>query len=401
MPEIREAAAAKCRLARSRTLPYDRRPTMTSLERYILRQCFAVMIFVTAALSAAIWLAQSLRLIDLIVNRGLSIEIFLYLALLILPRFLDIVLPIGVFIAVLFTFNRLTAESELVVMRAAGLGHLALARPVLILAGIAYLVLMSLSAYFLPASNRAFKDLQFEIRNRFASSLIQEGTFTTIADKLTIYIRSRDERGEVVGLLINDNREPHRPVTILAERGLFADTPAGSRIVMVNGNRQQLDPDTHKLSLLTFDRYTLDLDSLHDAPVVRFREAQERFLDELFFPPPEADSALRLSFTVEAHQRILIPLSALSFSVIPLACLLPGEFNRRGQLKRVLLAIVIAFLFELLDIGVNDMASRSAAAIPLMYTTNLLPAVLGLAVLMRGNIRLGFRRLRAAAILAQ
>jgi len=323
---------------------------MTSLERYILRQCFGVMIFVTAALSAAIWLAQSLRLIDLIVNRGLSIEVFLYLALLILPRFLDIVLPIGVFIAVLFTFNRLAAESELVVMRSAGLSHLALAKPVL------------------------------------------------IADKLTIYIRSRDEQGEVFGLLINDNREPHRPVTILAERGVFADMSGGSRIVMVNGNRQQFDPETHKLSLLTFDRYTLDLDSLHDAPIVRFREAQERFLGELFFPPSEADLALRLGFMVEAHQRILIPLSALSFSLIPLACLLPGEFNRRGQLKRALLAIVIAFLFELLDIGVNDLASRSVAAIPLMYATNLLPFILGLGILMRGNIRLGLRRPRVAAV---
>jgi lipopolysaccharide export system permease protein len=378
-------------MARSKRLRYDGQP-MASLERYILRQCFGIMIFVTAALSAAIWLAQSLRLIDLIVNRGLSIEVFLYLALLLLPRFLDIVLPIGVFIAVLFTFNRLTAESELIVMRSAGLSHLALAKPALILAAIAFLILISLSAYFLPASNRTFKDLQFEIRNRFVSSLIQEGMFTTISDKLTIYIRGRDERGEVVGLLINDNREPHRPVTILAERGVFADTPAGSRIVMVNGNRQQFDPATRKLSLLTFDRYTLDLDSLHDAPVVRFREAQERFLDELFFPPPDTDPILRRGFIVEAHQRILIPLSALSFSLIPLACLLPGEFNRRGQLKRALLAIVVAFLFELIDIGVNDLASRSAAAIPLMYATNLLPFILGLGILTRGSIRLGFPR---------
>ena len=90
---------------------------MARLDRYILHQCFGVMIFVTATLSAAIWLAQSLRLIDLIVNRGLSADVFLYLAILILPRFLNIVLPIGAFIAVLFTFNRLIAESELVVMR--------------------------------------------------------------------------------------------------------------------------------------------------------------------------------------------------------------------------------------------------------------------------------------------
>ena len=365
---------------------------MTRLSRYILRQCFGVMIFVTAALSAAIWLAQSLRLIDLIVNRGLSIDVFLYLAALILPRFLDIVLPIGVFIAVLFTFNRLTAESELVVMRSAGLSHIALAKPVLILAGIAFLILMSLSVYFLPASNRAFKDLQFEIRNRFVSSLIQEGTFTTISDKLTIYIRSRDDRGEVRGLLINDTRDLQHPVTILAERGAFVDSPAGARIVMVNGNRQQFDTETLKLSLLTFESYTLDLDTLHDAPVARFSEPQERFLDELFAPPADADDSLREGFLVEAHQRILVPLSAFSFSLIPLACLLPGELNRRGQLKRVLLAIATAFLFELLDLGVNNLAARSPAAIPLMYAVDLLPFVLGFGILVHGGIRLGFRR---------
>jgi lipopolysaccharide export system permease protein len=371
--------------------PYDR-PPMKRLDRYVLRQCFGVMIFVTAALSAAIWLAQSLRLIDLIVNRGLSIDVFLYLAALILPRFLDIVLPIGVFIAVLFTFNRLTAESELVVMRSAGMSQVALAKPVLMLAGIAFLILMSLSVYFLPASNRAFKDLQFEIRNRFVSSLVQEGTFTTISDKLTIYIRSRDDWGEVIGLLINDSRNPQRQVTIVAERGVFVDSPAGSRIVMVNGNRQQFDTETRKLSLLTFESYTLDLDTLHEAPTVRFREPQERFLDELFSPPQDLDGSLRQGFVVEAHQRILVPLSAFSFSLIPLACLLPGELNRRGQLKRVLLAIALAFLFELVDLGVSNIASRSMAAVPLMYVADLLPLVLGFGILLHGGIRLGFRR---------
>src|SRR5690242_19661463 len=100
---------------------------MRRLTRYVLRQSLGVALFVTAALSAAIWLAQSLRLIDLIVNRGLTLDVFLYLALLILPRFLDIVLPIGVFIAILFTYNKLLAESEIVVMRAAGMSQLGLA----------------------------------------------------------------------------------------------------------------------------------------------------------------------------------------------------------------------------------------------------------------------------------
>ena len=372
--------------------PYDPPAMMTSLDRYMLRQCLSVMIFVTAALSAAVWLAQSLRLVDLIVNRGLSAEVFLYLALLILPRFFDIVLPIGAFIAVLFVFNKLTSESELVVMRAAGLSPLTLARPVLALAGIAFLVLLSLSAYFLPASNREFKDLQFEIRNRFVSSLLQEGTFTTVSDKLTIYIGGRDERGEVTGLLINDERDPQQPVTIFAERGAFANAQDGSRIIMVNGNRQRFDRATGKLSLLTFDSYTLDLATLRDAPVVRFREAQERFLGELFFPPADIDAATYRSFIVEANQRLAVPLSVFSFVMIPLACLLPGEFNRRGQPQRVLLAVLFALLFQSTDLAVKNLAASNYGAIPLMYFIDLLPLGLGFGILRFGGIRLGIWR---------
>jgi lipopolysaccharide export system permease protein len=364
---------------------------MTAIDRYILRQSFSIMLFITAALTTAVWLAQSLRLVDLIVNRGLSVELFLYLALLILPRFLDIVLPIGAFIAVLFVFNRLISESELVVMRGAGMGPFMLARPVFVLSGIGFAVLLSLSAYFLPTSNRAFKDLQFEIRNRFVSGLLQEGTFTTISNKLTIYIAGRDERGQVTGLLINDNRDPRQPVTIMAERGAFAEEDTlSSRLVMVNGSRQSFDRASGKLSLLRFDRYTLDLNLLRDAPGVRFRDAQERYLDELFWPPPHLEPLLRRGFMVEAHQRILVPLSIFSFVTIPLACLLPGELNRRGQLHRVLLAVACAFVFQAVDLGVQNLAGRNTSMIPLLYVVNLFPLVLGIAIL-----RLGLPRLRA------
>ena len=366
---------------------------MTRLDRYILRQSLSMMLLVTAALSAAVWLAQSLRLVDLIVNRGLSIELFLYLALLILPRFLDIVLPIGAFIAVLFVFNRLIAESELVVMRAAGLGPLTLAKPVFVLAGIAFVMLMSLSAYFLPASNRAFKDLQFQIRNRFVSALLQEGTFTTISDKLTIYIAGRDDNGQITGLLINDNRDPRQPVTLLAERGAFTDDARGSHVVMVNGSRQAFDRKTGKLSVLTFDRYTVELSMLRDVPRGRFRDAQERFLPDLFLPPDNLDARTRRSFLVEGHQRLIIPLSVFAFVMIPLACLLPGQLNRRGQLRRVLLAVAIAFVFQAIDLGVKNLARRNGAMIPLMYVVDLLPLALGFGVLLFGGIKLGFWRL--------
>src|SRR5215469_7590583 len=134
---------------------------MHGFTRYMLRQTLATTVFVTLALTAAIWLTQSLRLVDLIVNRGLTAGVFVYLGMLTLPRFIDIVLPIGIFIAVLFTYYRLIAESEIVVMRAAGVSQFALARPALLLGALGAGVLLMLSLYLLPAANRGFKDLQF------------------------------------------------------------------------------------------------------------------------------------------------------------------------------------------------------------------------------------------------
>src|ERR1700680_2392987 len=145
---------------------------MNGLTRYVLRQTAMLTLAFTLVVSAAVWLGQSLRLIDLIGHRRLSIGIFLKLAVLILPRFIEIVLPIAIFLAVLFSYNRLISESELIVMRATGLSQMTLARPVLILAGVGVIVLLALSTYLLPAAFREFKDLQFEIRGRFVSALI-------------------------------------------------------------------------------------------------------------------------------------------------------------------------------------------------------------------------------------
>ena len=192
--------------------------------------------------------------------------------------------------------------------------------------------------------------------------------------------------------MIDDKRDPRRPVTILAERGAFADTGGASRIIMVNGNRQQYDRDTGKLSVLTFDRYVLDLDLMRDAPEARSREAQERFLPELLFPPDDLDASSRDAYLVEGHERLTVPLTAFSFAIIPLACLLPGEFNRRGQLKRVLVAVGCALLFQTLDLAVKNLEGRFAGAIPISYVVDLLPFVVGLGILLRRGIRFNFRR---------
>jgi lipopolysaccharide export system permease protein len=347
---------------------------MTGLTRYVLRQTLLLMLFVCVAFSLAVWLIQSLRLIDLIVNRGLSIGLFLYLAVLILPRFVEVVLPVAVFVAVLFVYNKLTAESELIVMRAAGVSQTSLARPALLCGLVTMTALYALSLYIVPAANRGFKDLQFQIRNRFASVLIQDGVFNTLSDRLMVYDSGRNEAGELMSLVIYDVRDAQKPVTIFAERGAFVDTPEGPRLFMVNGTRQQRDESNAHLSTLTFEKYTLDLAEIGDSAEMRDRQPDERYTSELIFPPaPVAGTAPTRAYYVELNQRLAGPLAALAMAVLPVLCLLTGEFNRRGQSRRVLLAIALALLFEFLDVGLKNLSGRSDTAIPLLYLNMLLP----------------------------
>jgi lipopolysaccharide export system permease protein len=369
---------------------------MTQLTRYILRQTVIITILVALVFTAAVWLVESLRLIDLIVNRGLSLGLFLYLAMLILPRFVDAVLPIAVFIAVLFTYNRLITDSELVVMRSAGVSQMALARPALACASAALVILAAMSVYFLPASNRAFKDLQFEIRNKIASVLLLEGAFNTISDNVTIYVRARDTQGDLSGIVIYDSRDKTRPMTMVAEHGAFVETDQGPRLVMLKGSRQVYDRIKKRLSVLSFDQYTLNLDRYREGGGIRERQPEELYLPELLAADPGESPLAWQARLVELNFRLITPLSTLALAAIPLACLLTGEFSRRGQVRRVLAAVVWAFLFEALDVGLKNVAVRNAAAIVPLYLNVAAPIGAMLWLLSwRGGV--GFRFPRRAA----
>ena len=191
----------------------------------------------------------------MIVNRGLSVTLFINFTILLLPTFLAFILPIAIFTAVIFTYNRLIIDSELVVMRASGYSHFMIAKPAIILAVFVTLICYSITLYFLPTSYREFKDLQFSFRNSLPTILLQEGVFNTVMEGVTVYIRNKRSNGELFGIVIHDARSPKQPITMMAERGVISSGKKGPRVVMFSGNRQQVDSQDGRLSLLYFDKY--------------------------------------------------------------------------------------------------------------------------------------------------
>ncbi len=357
---------------------------MQAITRYILNQLLIVTIFITLGLTFAVWLAQSLRFFDYIVNRGLPATTFFAFVGLLLPSFLGVVLPIAAFCAVLFVYNKMTSDSEMVVLRAAGMSHGQMARPALLLAIGTTLGVYAISLYFLPVSYRAFKDLQFHIRNDYSTVLLQEGAFNDLAEGLTVYVRERTADGELRGILVHDNRTAGSPVTMMAERGALVRSESGPRVLMVNGNRQQIEQDSRRLSLLYFDRYTVEVATLSAIAEGRWREPKERFLPDLLWPGTTGnDIRSRGELIAEGHQRLVAPLYTLTFVLIALAALLTDQFRRGGQVHRVLAAILGTALLEGLGLALHDLAGRSPQAIPAMYAAAVLPGAIAVYVLAR------------------
>lgn len=365
---------------------------MRRLQRYILAQLFGPFAFFLAALTGVIWLSQSLRYVDLIINKGLSAGFFGYMTMLILPSVFNIILPISLFAAVLYTYNKLSTDSEIVVMKSAGLSNLALARPALLLAAGCTMVSFVLSLALMPMGQRVLKETMTTLRTNLSHVLLQEGAFNTIGDELTVYIRARQPGGTMQGILVHDSRDRGRPVTMMAENGALVRTDQGPRFVLINGNRQQVDHAEGHLSLLHFDRYTLDLSQFVQPREQRWLKPGERYLHELFWPSNSADDQANAArMLAEGHDRLATPFYNLAFALLALAILLSGQYSRRGQGWRIIVAILSVVLIRAMGLGLANAAAKTPLLIPLIHLHIVLTIAVCIFLLYRQNTQVAKR----------
>ena len=367
----------------------------SQLHRYILRQLFFALLAVTTGLVALIWLTQSLRFVELVVNRGLSMQVFFELTGLLIPNFIAVILPITVFVVVQFVYQRLSGDRELTVMRAAGLSSSALARPALALTVGAVAICYLLNLWLVPLSYAAFREYQFEIRNRMAAFLLQEGVFTPISDDMTVYVRSRDRDGTLRGILVEDERQKTSRATILAETGRLVEGPDGPRVVLQNGSREEIDRTNGRLNVLSFAENTVDLASKSKNGEQRFRDAAEMSTRELLDPPPSTQVRDIGKLKVEGHRRLATPLTAASFAMVALLSVLAGTFHRHGNVLRPLTAVLSVVGLLALGLAISNLAARQTTLIPLIYLHAVLPGLLCAWRLFAGEIFVRAPRLHA------
>ncbi len=368
--------------------------TAPIISRYVFRNLAIATAVIALALAGIILLTQSLRFLELIISAGASGGTFFMLSLLALPRFLEVILPVALLTAILFVYNRMALDSEMTVLRSVGFSPLRLARPALALTGVVVLLLFAATFWLSPLSVSSMQQLRQVIKAQYSVMLFREGVFNALGPGLTVFVRKTEPNGELRGLMIHDSRPPRPgdaaskapregPVTILAQRGTLAVTAQGQEVIVYDGSRQSLNPDNGALNRLDFSRYTIDLPEASNPVRQRWREPEERTFWELLHPDPldARDVKSRRDFTAELHRRLISPFIAPVFAVTALCFMLFASGERRGQSRRMILAVLCCLAVQAAYMALFQKAADSVIALLLMYVAVLGPLGLGLAVL--------------------
>ena len=364
--------------------------------RYIFAQMLSPFLSACLILLLLLYFVNIPRVLDVLLVQGgvqdETLNLLLLLLLFILPKILAYILPVALLAASLYVLYRLHADNERIAMQASGFPYWAIARPMLLFAGVTALLVLSLHAWLMPLGQRAFQSRVLEIHENITAAVLRPGEFNSFSGRVTTYVRSRDANGVMRDILVQDARDAQRPIVYLAARGQLLRTEEGPRLEMFDGSIQRFEKadDPTSLHILRFDRYIYNLSDLSEKSGLRQLGSKERFLSQLFAPDSgDGFAQARLDdFFADAHRRLAAPLFCFAFTFIALAAFREANPRYGGHFARIVVAISLSLGVHLIHIGIIGLSREHAFWIAFFY---LIP--LGASLLAAGFIAFGVRRL--------
>ena len=347
------------------------------LGNYISRQVLTWTAISTAALIGIVWLSQTLRLIELLVNRGADLGDFVLLSILTIPLWLVVVLPAATLFATMLVLNNLQQDREITALSSVGMSNLAIIRGPLAIGALVSVFLYLNSAFLLPLTYTGYKTMISNLRTAAPIVVLQEGVFTDITKGLTVFIREKEGRYSFKTIFVSDRRDPDLLVEVVAEGGflnLQGDTP---QLVFRNGVRSELTPGESQATLLNFDSYALELTREFHGAGQRDRDYNEFGIPTLLAGQHGSEKYAR-EMRAEGHFRLASPLLGLAMVVIAAAVILNRQYTRASSWRMIAVGAAAAVAIQVAIIAARGLTINYPTLYPLQYAAGILPVLLGL-----------------------
>ncbi len=260
---------------------------MKLIERYIFKKAGIATLAILLSLAGVVWIVQALGKIDVITTKGQTLQAYFMLTTLVIPMLFLAVIPVALLLGTVATVTQLNTNSELVVINASGASNRIVMKPFIILALLVSLFTGFVGHFVIAWSLTSLKTYSREMKADLVSIMVKEGNFTEVEKGLTFHVAKRLPDGRLSGILISDDREPGKTQVYLAREGILARSDDEAILYLRDGEIQQRDSLENSSSIIRYDSYAFDLNTLSAKDDTGFkRRPKERTTPELLFPGP-------------------------------------------------------------------------------------------------------------------
>lgn len=318
------------------------------IDRHLLREMAASFALGLGTFTFVLLMDQMMRLMDLIINKGVGVGVVLRLILYILPFSLTVTIPMSVFLAVLATYGRVSSEGEAIVLKTSGLSLYRLMVPGVLVGVVATLATLWISIVVQPNSTKAFKTLVHQLYQTKALTVLEEGVFNTRYPGLVVYVdRLKERDGSLRGILIIDRRSPTDQHVVIAQEGQLlntngeGDAPVGIQLSKGHIHSSSND-DPGRYRNLRFETYDLQIPTGGIVETVaRPKQVKEMNLGELRaqIARLKKDGGKAMPLQVELHKKFALPIACLILSVMGA----PLGMRMKKASRGISLALSVAF----------------------------------------------------------
>lgn len=376
--------------------------TRRLVERYVLWTIFPYSLASLILLTGILFAQQTGRYFEMIFH-GVMPSSFVYgLALALLPTVFVFTIPMAVLSGTIIGFGRMGSDSELVAMRAAGIGTWRILWPALALGLIATAVTAELNLKEAPRAQQQLKSVAVRSALYKLDSPVEPRTFTSEIPGYVIYVRDGDKsRGQWGRIFIQTQEADHSTMLVTARAGRIDSSAEKSELVLQDAMKTRLpasDARDQSYVVERLDLLRIDFNTGRSSLLAKIQK-QESSPDEMGWSElrqfiAQSAGAEKREASMIFHKRLALSLTPLVFSLFGSALALRMRRGSRGF--GVLVSLLVLLIYYLVTLGGDQMA-RAGSLPPIVGTwmATVLTMALGIALLARQRL-IGLRFRRAA-----
>lgn len=333
---------------------------MNLIERYIFRRVLSLSISSLFVVTFMVLTTQVLRYVNVLTQPGQALSAFAKIALTLTMPMVLVVLPFALILGSSNTLNRMSNDSELAVLEAAGAGRKILVKPVMAIAVGATIISLIIALVAEPWSDRIRRDLLVAASADLVRIAVQSGAFLKIEKNLYIQVADQYPGGALGGIFLADRRDENTHLIYYARAGSLTNRDGRNLLIMSDGEIHRRSVKTGEVSIISFASYAIDMSQYGPASQTASYGPKEWPTYELLNPDPNHEITKNSPEAIrgELHTRFSEWLYPLAFALISVFFAGTARANRQERLWSLLAVFTSAFALR----GAGFIASNGAGS---------------------------------------